>query len=96
MAAGGGTGMIGNGVVVPAYTWKVVLVLPNGTDDLNRVTANTRAFAVWMSNTSINRNAPWRNFRVPVERIQRNTGYSFFTNVPAAIRDILIRRREKL
>ena len=47
-----------NRIVVPNVTWKVVLVLPNGSDDLHRITKTTRAFGVIMSNQSINQNAP--------------------------------------
>ena len=41
-------------VVVPTTTWKVVLILPNGNDDLTRASVrSTRAFGVIMSNVSI-------------------------------------------
>ena len=37
-------------VSVPNVTWKVVLVLAQGTDDVNRVTGTTRTIAVIMPN----------------------------------------------
>src|SRR5882672_9671479 len=49
---------IANGhVTVPAYTWKVALVLPSGSgDDISRVTCATRTIAVLMPNTQGIRN----------------------------------------
>ncbi|CAN5618044.1 hypothetical protein BH09BAC4_BH09BAC4_03090 [soil metagenome] len=32
---------------VPAALWKVILVLPVGSDDVNRINAQTRVIAVW-------------------------------------------------
>lgn len=80
--AGGGTGFIGNGVMVPASTWKVVLVIDNGTNDLQRVGKKARMFGIVVSNIPpINRNAPWRNFRVTVDQVETLTGYDFFSNL---------------
>ncbi|MEQ1920956.1 MAG: DNA/RNA non-specific endonuclease [Pyrinomonadaceae bacterium] len=82
MNAGGGMGFIGNGVVVPASTWKVVLVIDNGTNDLQRVGKKTRMFGIIVSNIPpINRNAPGRNFRVTVDQVETLTGYDFFSNL---------------
>lgn len=96
----GNVGTIGatpqNRIVVPSVTWKVVLVLPNGNDDLNRITRSTRAFGVIMSNQSINQNAPWRNFRVTVNAVENLTGYDFFSNVPRAKQEIMERQRDRL
>src|SRR5436190_3209329 len=95
----GNIGTIGatqNRIVVPSVTWKVVLVLPNGSDDLNRITRSTRAFGVIMSNQSINQNSPWRNFRVTVNAVENLTGYDFFSNVPRAKQEIMERQRDRL
>lgn len=71
-----------NNVVVPKWTWKVVLILPNGTDDLHRVGKYTRVFGVIMSNEAITRTSPWRNFRVTVDQVEALTGYDFFSALP--------------
>jgi len=79
---GGVTTTIANDrVTVPAKTWKVILVLPNGSDDVNRVAKNTRVIAVIMPNAQGIRSTPWRNFRVTVRQVEALTGYDFFTNV---------------
>lgn len=97
----GGTGSLGGltntvaagHVVVPAYTWKVVIVLPNGADDVNRVNRATRLIAVIMPNAqSIGQGTPWRNFRVPVNRVEGLTGYHFFENIHQSVKWMLKRR----
>ena len=82
-------------VAVPAVTWKVVLVLPNGTNDLSRVTRATRAFGIIVSNQPpINSNA-WRNYRVTVDQVENLTGYNFFSNIPKITQELIERKRDK-
>ena len=88
----GGTGSngfantIANGhVTVPASTWKVVLVIAKGDNDLSRVTAATRTIAVNMPNSQGIRNNPWQTYLTTVDAVETLTGYDFFANVPDAI-----------
>jgi DNA/RNA endonuclease G (NUC1) len=88
----GGTGSngpantIANGhVTVPAYTWKVALVLPRGDNDLSRITASTKTIAVLMPNIQGIRNEDWHTYLTTVDDIEQQTGYDFFANVPDAI-----------
>ena len=84
-----------NRVVVPTATWKVVLVLPNGTNDLRRVTKNTRAFGVVVSNVPpIDRNGVWRSYRVTVDAVENLTGYNFFSAIPKNTQELLERKRD--
>jgi DNA/RNA endonuclease G (NUC1) len=99
----GGHGNIGtvgstqqNRIVVPAVTWKVVLVLPNGSGDLQRANKATRVFGVVMSNSSISQSAPWRNFRVTVDAVEYLTGFDFFSAIPKNTQEIIERRRDRL
>lgn len=86
---GGTTTTINNGkVTVPSNVWKIVLVLPNGNNDLSRITANTRVIAINTPNVN-SINSDWKNYRVSVNSIEAATGYSFFANVPAAVRSAL-------
>jgi endonuclease G, mitochondrial len=81
----GTTGFIANGhVAVPAYTWKVIMVLPSGLNDVTRVTSSTRLIAVWMPNQN-GISSDWRSFRVSVDYVESQTGYDFFSNVPDII-----------
>ena len=85
----GGTGSngfattIANGHVrVPSATWKVVLVISKGDNDLSRVSAGTQAIAVLMPNVQGIRNDPWENYLTTVDNIEALTGYDFFSNLP--------------
>jgi endonuclease G, mitochondrial len=96
----GGTGLngftttIANGhVTVPALTWKIMVVLPAGSNDLDRINKNTRVIAVIMPNAqSIGINTPWQNFRVNVRQVEKLTGYNFFSNVRPMVRSLLKNR----
>jgi DNA/RNA endonuclease G (NUC1) len=92
----GNIGTIAQGrVVVPSVTWKVVLVLPNGNNDLGRISKSTRAFGVIMSNQSITLGNQWRNYRVTVDAVEYLTGYNFFSAVPKNTQEIIERRRDR-
>jgi endonuclease G len=92
----GNAGTIANGrVVVPQVTWKVVLIIANGSDDLNRITKGTRAFGIVVPNQPpLNQNTPWRNFRVTVDAVESLTGYNFFSLVPKMTQEIIERRHD--
>jgi endonuclease G len=98
----GGTGNNGllndidNGhISVPAYCWKVVVVLSNGNNDLSRVNNGTRVIAVIMPNdNAIGIGTSWKNFRVSVNDIEaqiQSTGNSIhlLSNLPAAVQSAL-------
>jgi endonuclease G len=58
----GPQGTIDNGhITVPSHTWKVILVLDNGDNDLSRVTKTIRLIGVDMSNSNdqISRTDDW-------------------------------------
>jgi endonuclease G len=95
----GNIGTIGldpnNQIVVPNVTWKVVLVLPNGGDDLHRITKQTRAFGIIIpNNSSVSKVSLWRQYRVTVDQVENLTGYNFFSAVPINTQNIIERRRD--
>lgn len=87
----GGTGKngykttIGNGTWVPNKTWKVIVILPVGSNDAARVTTSTRVIAVLMPNDQTCNSKPWQDYRVSVDQIESLTGYDFLSNVSANI-----------
>ncbi len=87
----GNAGTINSGhVKVPTYCWKIAVVLPNGDNDLSRVTTSTRVIAVWMqNNSSISRTASWKSFRTSVDYIESMTGYDFLSNVSTSIQSVI-------
>jgi len=84
---GGTTTTIANGnITVPAFTWKVALVLPKAAgDDTARVTCSTRTIAVLMPNQNGIRSNPWETYLTTVDNIEQQTGFDFFSNLPPAI-----------
>lgn len=92
-AGQGGTGSNGAAntvasghVVVPAFTWKVIVVLPNGDNDADRVGKTTRVIAVIMPNTQGIRNNNWQIYRTNVRQVERLTGLNFFTGIRPQMR----------
>jgi endonuclease G len=95
----GGTGsagfaatLAGGHVTVPAFTWKVALVLPKqGGDDVARVDASTRTIAVIMpnENTVLNTSDPndWKHYIASVDAVEALTGYDFFSEVPEIVQN---------
>jgi endonuclease G len=95
----GQIGTIASGqIAVPQYTWKVVLVIPNGNNDVQRAsTRTTRVFGIVVPNfPPLNINAPWRDFRVTVNDVEWLTGYNFFTEIPKNTQEIIERKRDRL
>jgi endonuclease G len=88
----GGQGLryfIANGhVAVPAQTWKVIIVLPVGSNDVSRVTTSTRTIAVVMPNSG-SIGTDWRAYRVSVDQVEAITGFDFFSNVPSGIQNVI-------
>lgn len=72
-------------VTVPAWTWKVIVVLPVGIDDAQRVGPFTRVISVIMPNTqSVSR--PWTQYRVSVANVEKLTGHTFFSQIRPWVR----------
>ena len=93
----GNQGTIAGGkIVVPQYTWKVVLVLPNGNNDLQRVTRSARAFGIVVPNFAPITSNVWRNYRVTVDAVEYLTGHNFFSEIPKRIQETIERKRDKL
>ena len=88
-SAKGTFSVLASGVVVPSQTWKIILVLPNGNNDLSRITTTTRVIAVVMPNTQACSANPWTYYRVSVDSLETLTGYNFLSNVPTDIQNVI-------
>jgi endonuclease G len=87
---GGVTNTIATGKInVPTRCWKIIVVLPVGFDDVNRVSSSSRVIAVDMPNDQNVNSQPWGNYRVSVDAIENILGYDFLSNVPASIQSII-------
>ena len=92
----GNAGTVAQGrITLPTHTWKIVLVLPTGDNDLERISKQTRTIAILIPNSPVNRNAGWRAFRTNVDGIEGLTGYDFFSEVPKITQELIERRRDR-
>jgi endonuclease G, mitochondrial len=88
----GSQGTVDNGhVTIPSHTWKVIMVLAIGENDLKRVTTSTRLIGVDMPNNDdqISRTDDWKSYRICVDSIEARTGFDFFSNVPKSIQSVI-------
>lgn len=91
----GGTGSNGykttlaNGkVTVPNRVWKVILVLPQGSNDVSRVTTSTRVIAVDMPNSN-SISTSWGTYRTTVDAIESQMGYNLYSALPSTIQSTI-------
>jgi len=75
---------------VPAYTWKILLVLPEGDDDLNRIDENTTVIAVCVPNVQgCNKEGSWQQYKCSIDYIEELTGFDFWELLPDELEDKL-------
>ncbi|GAB4030260.1 DNA/RNA non-specific endonuclease [Spirosoma gilvum] len=92
----GGTGQngyatsIANGkITVPATLWKILIVVPAGSDNTFQLTENTRIIAVNIPNDQSAADKPWRAYITSIDALETLTGYDFISNVPTDIQQII-------
>ncbi|MGN7823455.1 DNA/RNA non-specific endonuclease [Chitinophaga sp. 22536] len=86
---GGVTTTIDNGhVTVPSNIWKVVVVIPDGSNDLNRINGNTRVIAINTPNSN-DINTDWTQYKTTVRDIESATGYNLLSNLRPSLQDSL-------
>lgn len=75
---------------VPAYSWKVCVVIPDGKDDLSRVTKDTTTIALNVPNKmGMGKTGDWEQFLVSIDYIEEQTGYDFFELLPDDIENAI-------
>lgn len=95
-SAGGVQNTLDNGrVTVPSTLWKVILVLPNGSNDLNRVGNATRVISVVMPNQD-GLSSDWRIYRNSVDFIEQETGLNLLSNLSTTIQNNVEARVDNL
>jgi len=76
-------------ITVPERYWKVVLIIDYDTDDLSRVTVDTRVIAVDMPNDQTADNQHWGDYRVSVDAIEAATGLDLFQPLEDTIEETI-------
>ncbi|WP_019509083.1 DNA/RNA non-specific endonuclease [Pleurocapsa sp. PCC 7319] len=84
VAGGSGTAekIANSKIIVPKYTWKVILVLERTSEEIDE---NTQTIAVWIPNSEKVNNTDWRDYIVSVDEVEKKTGYNFFAVLPKGI-----------
>jgi endonuclease G len=75
-------------ISVPARIWKVLVILPEGEDDVRRISTDTRIIAVDTPNDNT-LSSDWSTFRTTVDAIELATGYDLLSNVPVATQRLI-------
>lgn len=87
---GGNTNGIANGKInVPSHFWKIVVVLPVGENDVNRINEDTRIIVVDMPNQQDVNQHNWQYYQTTVDKLEAATGYDFLSNVPVKVQAAL-------
>lgn len=77
-------------ITVPAYTWKILLILPEGEDDFSRISELSEAgdselqvIAVCVPNEKgCGKNGSWQQYLCSIDYIEESTGCDFFELLP--------------
>ncbi|RYD53567.1 MAG: DNA/RNA non-specific endonuclease [Sphingobacteriales bacterium] len=94
VGSNGDAKVIGGKISVPAQFWKIIVVLPQGENDLKRVTKDTRVIAVDMPNVPEVSARNWNFYTTTVSTIEQATGYRFFSNLPADVQTVLKQKQD--
>jgi endonuclease G len=79
---------------IPEITWKVVVVLEDEENDLQRINEDTRVIAIIMPNSEGIKRHGWRRYRVTVDEIEKRTGYNLLSALPEDLQRRLQSRRD--
>ena len=81
----GSAGKLKNKVNIPTNDWKIIVVAPNGLENINNINANTRIIAVDMPNINGIKGDDWRKYRTTISQIEQKTNLNLLTNLPANV-----------
>ena len=86
---------IGNGVVVPSHTWKMIIILDAGKNDLQRIDESTRIIVIDIPNTDSVKGTKWRDYKITLEELEKRTKYKFLTTLPPHVKEALKTKMDK-
>lgn len=85
--SGFGTNKIPSGkVYIPSNTWKIAVCVPlGGGTAASRITTNTRVISISIPNVTNGLSRAWQTYVTSPQRIEQDTGLTFFTALPANV-----------
>lgn len=90
----GEKGTIKDKITIPSRYYKIIVVLPEGKNDLKRIKTNTRIIAVDMPNEETI-NLKWRTYLTTVDEIEEATGYDFLSTLSKEVQAIVETKKDK-
>lgn len=85
-SAGRFTSIAGGKVTVPARYFKIILILPNGSDDINRINENTTVLAVDVPNEQAVSVKNWDDYITTAATVEQASSLIFWTKLPDVVR----------
>lgn len=82
----GEKGSIRGRITIPTNLWKVIVLLPPGSND---ITHATRIIAVDMPNENGIADVRWQNYVTTVRNIEQRTGYDLFSDLSQELQDAI-------
>lgn len=76
-------------ITVPSRFYKVVLIIPDGLNDLSRITANSTVIAVDMPNTQSTKGKGWEDYITTASKIESNANADFWSKIPSTVSTVL-------
>ena len=80
-------------ITVPAFVWKVAVVIPAGSNDLSRINSGSRVIAINTPNTH-DVSPDWTKYIVTVRSIEAETKFNILSELPKNIQDIVENRKD--
>jgi endonuclease G len=81
---GGTTKTLDGKVAVPESLWKVIVILPIGENDIDRIDSDTRVIAIRIPNRQSIK-SDWGVYRLSIDELEDLTGYDFLSNLPNSL-----------
>ncbi|MGF7218501.1 endonuclease G [Spirosoma lacussanchae] len=81
---------------VPAWFWKVIVVLPVGSNDLQRINAQTRVIAIRIPNRNEAGAESWTAYRTSVDAIEAITGLNLLSRLTSSLQAEIESKRDEV
>ena len=81
--------ILSGAIAVPSHVWKVIVAIPVGSNDLNRVNPATRVIAVDMPNTQTVNAQTWGYYRTTVDGIEAASGFNILSALSSSLQTSL-------
>ena len=75
---------------IPEFCWKIILIISDGNDDINRIDNNTKIISVFIPNQqNIHKTGSWEQYECSVNYIEEITKFDFFELIPNDIEETI-------